>query len=418
MIYILKFSKKNTFFLFALSVYLNAFFCMMWKTYLNGILYLPLTLLSYASIAIFIFFALRENHIVQVNDIIIIIFMIAFYAQTCLLAYKNTKYFSVQLIATIFSVIALCALKQNERDYILKNIIVLFIVFSLPSIVYFLLTVIGIHLPHSILFSPSIGKSSLGMYYLHFPLGLVINDTVHYQLQPCGMFDEPGVIGTYAGLLFSITAKNKALKKSNIILFLIGFFSTSLAFYVILIIYGFVRLIQKGMIKFSVLLIVCVVAYLVFMKIDFNNPQITLIQSRLEITQHGLSGDNRTDPSFDYAFNEFVNDGGYPLVFGNGHGSVRENPMMSGYSWKNIVYEYGILGVSTLILILIMLYFRVCNTTDKKIAALPFLTVFLASIYQRPYIFTPFYMTVFVCGISNCLLDYKGSLLKYNDPSE
>ena len=62
---------------------------------------------------------------------------------------------------------------------------------------------LGIDLPHTILESAQEGKAAIGTIYKNYGIGLIMDNRLnpYAALRPCGFFDEPGVIGTFCGLM-------------------------------------------------------------------------------------------------------------------------------------------------------------------------------------------------------------------------
>ena len=126
----------------------------------------------------------------------------------------------------------------------MKKLVAVFIV---PGIVFwFIHSAIGDPYLFSIGIVPdNIVPNSLkvlhGEYYLKYPLSLnlssFLGQTVYRLLGP---YDEPGVIGTLAALILS--ADNFRLNsKSNLILIIAGILSFSLTFYILTVLYFFLK---------------------------------------------------------------------------------------------------------------------------------------------------------------------------------
>lgn len=105
--------------------------------------------------------------------------------------------------------------------------------------------------------------------------------------------------------------------------------------------------------------------------------------------------DMRNSTGLNSAINDMLNNGGYRLWFGNGQGAFVKDGL-SGYSYKILLYNYGLLGCALLagVFISIVKYYKVNRYM------LPFLAVFFVSIYQRPIVYTIQYLAVFICTIS------------------
>ena len=103
--------------------------------------------------------------------------------------------------------------------------------------------------------------------------------------------------------------------------------------------------------------------------------------------------------SFDDEFSRFVDRGGYPFFMGyGGTGAYSNNSNMAGsFSWKCLVYDYGLIGLGYIIIFYILL----CKSEKIKKEHFPFLAVYIASIYQRPYVMDYMYLSLFICALGS-----------------
>lgn len=301
--------------------------------------------------------------------------------------------------STIIVAIAFILLSREKKEYIFKAALIAFALMVLPSMIYYLLENIGIHIPYTILLSTHDGKRESGWTYFQYPFGLICNEAHLHQINRySGIFDESGYVGTLAAL-FIAGGYGKVNKKWLLLLTIEGIFSFSMAFYLLLIIFSLIRAFLDGIIRFCIIFLILIVGFNVFMHIDFDIPSFERMQNRIDLTSVFLVKDNRTSNSADVVFNDFFEDGGIRLLFGYGHGAASDNPKIYGSSsYKMFIYDYGIIGI-----ILFALYFLSAFLCTKKvnISVLPFLLIFGASIYQRPYIFTAVYIVIFWGAVSS-----------------
>lgn len=123
-------------------------------------------------------------------------------------------------------------------------------------------------------------------------------------IRPSGYFDEPGTLAYYlifAILVNDLTVNNKIYRK---ILFFCGIFTTSVAFYIVLIFYGFFYLKKNSLIKTLVLSIsiISIISFL-FLLLDSSKqdliyaPTIGRIESIIspKTADGSYIGDNRSD---------------------------------------------------------------------------------------------------------------------------
>jgi hypothetical protein len=201
------------------------------------------------------------------------------------------------------------------------------------------------------------------------------------------IFDEPGVVGTFNGLILSAIGISKRNIKSIIIL-LAGLISFSLAFYIIL----FINLIVNFDYKKVILSVLLIFAVLFFSGDKFRE----LIATRLVIANGVLSGDNRTHEMFNTYYKYFVAKGGNDLIFGKGYATAEKLPVLGSVSsYKVVIVRYGIVG-ACLILCFYASYVYF-NYNIKKGWFLFF--IFFISAYQRPDLLVLFNIVLFIGGI-------------------
>lgn len=385
---------------FSVSIWVNSFNMFMWRTYHNGVLTVPLTALRYAGFgAIFVFFFIN-NRKLKIKRSSIIAFIVSFILIAKMLIF--TTYTSSPLILYYWMipiyVFLLMQLEEEEKQQVLKYSIVLFFIFSIPSIVYSILANIGIGLPFSILYSDQELKNNVYTYYHHYPLGLIYNQWGF--MRPCGIFDEPGFIGTLSAIFFSILLQ-KGINKDNIKqligLLLIGVLSTSLAAIILFIIaigvYIFIQKFYKALMAICILII----GFLVFMNVDFQNETLRNYQERLTITNGALEGNTRESDMFKQDFDEMVENDPATFLLGYGINAKSELlPKDGSCSYRTFIYEYGLIGFALMLLLLTLIFLH-CYKSNYSL--IPFVA-FVASLYQRPFVIMPLYVTIFIVGFS------------------
>ena len=214
------------------------------------------------------------------------------------------------------------------------------------------------------------------------------------EIRLCGLFNEPGKLGTYLALLYIIKGSD-APKFDKFILLIGGILSTSFSFFVLILIYYFAKLFMFNK-KLTVLISLALVSFLlVAPSIDFHNQTLNSFFSRFELTESSLIiGNNRTNKEFDTAYDDLLNSN--EVLFGKGFNSVKqiENAMASSY--KSIIYEFGIVGFLVLIAAYIYTGIRLSNKSQHSII---FIALFFMSAIQRPLIFLFFYFVIYYGGI-------------------
>lgn len=249
---------------------------------------------------------------------------------------------------------------------------------------------------------PNQYKVEMGLYYYIYPFMTIVNyDVPNSFYRFPGPFDEPGVVGSVAGLM--LCADKFDLKsKSNKVLFLSGIISFSLAFYVMIFLYfllTFSKEIKRNLIYFSIFIIIVFVGS----NSDYLNEYFDkLIFARLAYSNEGFAGDNRTSEYFDSQFNQWLsNDDLYIRFFG-----YKSVDLGGSSSFKQVFMMSGVIGFLLLILIFILFFYKKFNG-KLDLYLLSFIFVFFLSFYQRPNIASIYIFIIFSFGIS--YLSLKGS---------
>lgn len=370
-----------------------------WNTYDNYIFSLFLNIMSQIGILSLLcvrIYNKRNILKVDITTFFIILLMFALEIHSDIFGFLSNSTFTINDIRMIFSVFLLLGLDQKTKVTIFKYFIYAFTFLCLPACIYYIINLLGVDLPYTILESANANKVASGIYYKHFPLGVIV--TSNWQSDRfCGIFDEPGVVGTLSALLIAVGYK-KIHKIIIFLLFVEGLFSFSMAFYLMMIIFVVIKAFQNGLLKLAFVLIIILLAFGLFINMKFDNPQLVSLQERIDVTSRFLIVDNRTTELFDIEFQKFISDGGYPLLMGHGGtGAYAENPRMSGScSYKCILYDFGIVGTS----ILLSMFILVIKQLGINKESIPFLLVFVISLYQRPYVYDIFFITLLVSALS------------------
>lgn len=396
--------------LFVLYVfwYIQPYFT--WDTYYNGILKeyggILYTTIFFLLIVVFIFMRYFNQKIKLHNYKVYFALTVAI-APLLYLGICGNNYqllFSGLIIPyLILSIYILLPDKIKVKIY--KLYIFIFAITLIPAILYYILELIGFSIPHGILSSYEKIKVSMGVHYKLYPLAVQQEsiNSMTASLRLCGIYDEAGKLGTMAALF--LTAERYQIKnnKINIIVLLAGALTFSLSFYVITILYYILDNIMKRKLKNILALFMIVIAYIVFVNINIDIPIVKTLQSRILITSTGISGDNRTNVFFEELFNEFKNSDIKHILFGYGEGAigiVQNTRNIDGSSYKSLIYNYGYVGFGISI-IWIICWAIVVGKKYKNCFnyIIIFTIIYLMNIYQRPSLFYPPYMIIYIGGI-------------------
>lgn len=239
-----------------------------------------------------------------------------------------------------------------------------------------------------------------GAYYINFKVCYLFSEGSTLRL--CSIFNEPGYFGTVLALVLC-AEKFNFKKKGNIVLFVAGLFSLSVAFIFICAIYHVLKVYQKP--KLFIPLIILVLIYLVVVPIIAQGSGVlATLAARIMLTENGISATNRSNIILDMAVLNTLSSSA--ILFGNGYGYVSTLDIKGGFlTYKTYILMYGLGGFFMIFIwplkILITRYKHCIE------AAFLILCVFI-SVYQRPDIYNYTYMTILLGGAQNIF--YEKSL--------
>lgn len=213
----------------------------------------------------------------------------------------------------------------------------------------------------------------------------------------CGPFDEPGVIGTICALLLTV-GKFNFKDKRLLIVFVTGFLSMSFFYFIIVAAYYIIYTFTVSNNKKTGYFLIIMLTSLVVISME-NTLLYETIWSRFTWNEETgfLSGDNRfTENSLDVL--QSIS-GTSTLLWGTGVNKKLLEAMGGEASIFFAIVQYG------LIFVLFYIYvFAAYGWKYKKnsITYFLYLLVFMASIYQRPFLFQPEFLFLFSLMAMSC----------------
>lgn len=293
--------------------------------------------------------------------------------------------------ASYFWPIALMALSGvNLLNTAFKKFVLLYAVSLVPSVVLYPLIASGaIHPVESI--TPSLDiKDVLGIYYdnylLSFKLVEVQSDNIGL-FRMSGLFDEAGVVGTFSAFLLMITGYRVKDWKGYTIL-TAGILSFSFAFYLMSALFLLMRAGTVTRIKVIIFLLFCAA---IAGSIPFVQERVL---QRFEVKEGTLAGDNRSTEEFEVAFDSYVLT---DAVWMGNRERLDESDVHGSATWKALIWDYGVVGTALIAIFFVLL------VRSKKIRfnhqRLVFTLLFIASVYQRPHIYEPSFILLFIGGL-------------------
>ena len=268
--------------------------------------------------------------------------------------------------------------------------------FLIPSIVAYIYVVfLGIDLPYNIIEPENAIKDYL---FRQYPFLILSDDISIGAFRFHSYFDEPGVVGTISGILLLINGLNYK-KWQTWALLLSGIFSLSFAFYLLL--FFNILFFQSTRVK------VIFGGIIITLLIIFANNEIvqSLLLNRFMIENGQVAGINRTTSSMDFFMANFWNSDKLYLGYGNGYSQNFVN--VGGASYKDLLINYGIIGLGSLSFLSILYGIKHLRFTKRLFV---FGLIWGCIIYQRPFIFNLIYF--YLMYIILFITDYQKTQIR------
>ncbi len=269
-----------------------------------------------------------------------------------------------------FSIIFILLMRIDKSLYYLKYFKYLCsISLFLSLFVYVLIVLFDFTLPYNSISPLNLGK---GLKYVQYPF-LVSEGPLGFRylnIRFCGMFDEPGVVGSIA-VIFLLIDKYSLKSKQNIVIFIAGILSFSFYFYLCSIVYLLYKMTFSNRLKLIIFL-----SLLYFFTKDQEIVSF-LIWDRFTIEDGRLKGDNRSSALLDSKYSDFIHSD--DLFTGRGLTYALDYGVGTA-SYKLIIISYGLIfSVSVCIAFMSYSYFHIKRF--KYVIAFWFL--FFSMIFQR-----------------------------------
>ena len=202
-------------------------------------------------------------------------------------------------------------------------------------------------------------------------------------------YDEPGVVGSIAGLILCLYGK-KMSKAIMMIYLLSGLLSMSF-FFIIITLLGFFTGMISTKIK-DILKIILIVLPLILLILNlYDNDYLqTRVFDRFTLDETGnVRGNTRNNEEFEYYFyNTFIHNT-TDFLYGS-----KSNLYLTdgGSSIHNAIFRNGFILVLLTILTYVSFF---CRKIKRKKEAILFCVIFFCMIYQRPELYSLFYFLLF-----------------------
>lgn len=280
---------------------------------------------------------------------------------------------------------SLISLKDEYKCDLVRFITKWFSVILIVSLIYFIIHLLGIPLPHTI-----INRGADVRTYTNYFLFIDIEGSIRFQ----GPFLEPGhmTLGVAPLLFLNLyNVKNKYV----LFLFLSQLFSFSLAGYIILIV-GFSIVMLTAKVKHKVtssLLPLVIFAGVLLLAVTVYKENLfrELILERLEWDGSTISGYNRSSDFLDSEYERLTHSD--QKWFGTEWEAELSSKGVAGY--KLYFVQFGLIGV---ILVFLSYFFANRVLSKKNTIEWGFLLILLLLIYQNAYPLWWCLLIELVCG--------------------
>ena len=290
-------------------------------------------------------------------------------------------------IHEVISIVCFLLMNNKMKQKTFNIFYRLILVTNAISIVLYVLYMV--HIRMGFISVPFYNNGVLSSYYQKFLIFAIV-DGGYSMPRLCGIFNEPGALGTVCALLFALTYQKSSLREKAILL-MATLFTMSLAGFVLIIAYMVILLAQKSW-KYAAIVLALIAFFFMIPQIDWGNEEINRFAKRFAITTQGLAGDDRTSLAvgFDEEYQNLLHSS--EAFFGKGATYTADS---GASSYKNLIMQFGILGFG--IYLILWLYAALKESKGNR-ECVVFLLVFLISIYQRPVTIVNSYGYMLVFG--------------------
>lgn len=280
-------------------------------------------------------------------------------------------------IILVLLLITFCDKNVSVSKKIFDNYLSFFVIINIPALILWFLIFFNFDLTYNVI---QLNERTLN--YRNYYNVAVFCDWIFYHWNGItitrlnGLFEEPGMFGTYCMILLSIDEVFFKNKKRQILLIIFGLLTFSLTFYLLLLLF----LIYKSKKHFIKILF----SILIFFVAIYD--QIKFIVEPLILARFGRGG-NILGMSRKSDFDKFSiyldNIDFFSFIIGNGIGSNRLDENAQFSSVFQFIYELGFLGSIFLFIFLFSVFVvKPYKTFGSKILFLTMIPIF--SILQRP----------------------------------
>lgn len=301
------------------------------------------------------------------------------------------------IMMMLLSTCLLFTLRESALSNVYKKLHIIYAVtITISMVMWVLVVILSVSIPYHIV-EPIVQIKDYN--YTVYPFLVRTNlDSISFEslssmYRFCGLYDEPGAVGTISFLFLSIE-RFKFSNKWNISILMSGLLSMSLFFYIATLLYFVVLLLFNHSVKIN-----HKIAFLFFISLfvafSFNNEVLrTLVWSRVEGQESARSlVDSRSSEELKQHVSRITDTSDY--YFGVSDRKIVEK-YSSSASIYNVIIEYGVITIILYSLFFVIYSFKFSLTRKD---ALLCLAVLALTLIQRPGLFVLYYLFLFRCLI-------------------
>lgn len=335
-------------------------------------------------LGIFLRRPIRPRPILAVYALYIVVTYLAMVNSS--VSYSKSGLANIGLISQFIFFACLLSEKSATIKRIFYPYLTLLLITVVPGLIYYFAILFNIDLSYSLISIGGRGDLYRNYHYLAIFGDYTVIPLGRFTItRLCGMFEEPGMLGTILGVVYvidEIAFPEKRRRKLFIVV--VGMLTLSLAFYFFLMLVLLRSMKREHIVKFAVVVVLLVIVIVTVVPADLQNAFQVLVMDRMAFnTETGhFAGDTRTGYGERY-LSYLTNASLGQQLFGNGSSSNSNDEEAQYASYHTILYESGFVGF--ILLILFASYFLVYISANVGKWHSLTLTIFpLLSIYQRP----------------------------------
>ena len=333
-------------------------------------------------------------------------FLIIFlFVLTILYAFTSGR--NIVYYLTLLPILFLPFSKEKFHVNVFNSFLTIYVIFIGLSLISHAFALMGIISPYTTI--PPLNELKDYNYYVY---PFLVRPSLS-SLRFCGIFDEPGVVGTLSGIMLCIKGLNFRDYKS-VILLISGLASLSLFFYILIAVYF---ALYSAILKRSTSRIVMYLLLISSFIYATNNVTVLseLIGERIvwDTEKGSLSGDNRINIDKAEYYISFISGNTKTLLFGIENKVLYKEDVAGSSSIFNVFIINGVVFLFSYILFFLLYAFRY---KLNMVSWLMFTFVFIGTIYQRPYTFQflPVFLFITLAKVSQLRIQDEQIIVKKN----